>query len=138
PNVAKPRRAYAPTLAETDRVVRISTSHRPLMARAAIVNGKPLLFSGSMPMILQPLERRSDRRAAFTLMEVLVVAVILVILAWTASIAIFNYLDGAKKDRARLDCNALKTAVMRGVVENQKRGLEPPASLQDVVQYLEG
>src|SRR5438094_930544 len=89
-------------------------------------------------MILQPLERRSDRRAAFTLMEVLVVAVILVILAGTASIFILRYIDDAKKDRARLDCNALKTAVMKGMVENSKRGLEPPANLQDVIQYLEG
>lgn len=50
------------------------------------------------------------RRAAFTLLEVLVVVAILVILASVASIYVFKFRSDAFKDKARLDMQALTTA----------------------------
>jgi prepilin-type N-terminal cleavage/methylation domain-containing protein len=89
-------------------------------------------------MILQKLERRAGRRAAFTLMEVLVVAVILVIMAGTASIFIFRYIEDAKKDRAQMDCIALKKAMETAATDAIKRGREQPQSLQDGLPWIEG
>jgi general secretion pathway protein G len=58
---------------------------------------------------------RSTRVAArrgFTLMEVMVVAAILVILAGVGSVALFRYLDEAKESTARLGIAKIETAVM--------------------------
>ena len=49
----------------------------------------------------QRAENRAVRRAAFTLLEVLIVVAILVILASAASIALFRYLEDAKVGRAK-------------------------------------
>jgi len=54
--------------------------------------------------------RRVTRRAAFTLLEVLVVVAILVILAGVASISVFRYLEDAKVSRAKADMQALEKA----------------------------
>lgn len=54
---------------------------------------------------------RLARRAAFTLLEVLIVVAILVILAGSASIALFKYLDDAKVGRAKNDMAAIETAI---------------------------
>jgi prepilin-type N-terminal cleavage/methylation domain-containing protein len=89
-------------------------------------------------MILQHSERRASRRAAFTLMEVLVVAVILLIMAGGASIAYFEYMKGAKADRAHMDCIALKQAMDTAAIQNAKKGLQQPQSLQDAMQWIEG
>jgi len=47
--------------------------------------------------------QRAVRRAAFTLMEMLVVVAILVVLAGAAIPIYMSYLDGARLDRAKLD-----------------------------------
>ena len=89
-------------------------------------------------MIRQPLERRASRRLAFTLMEVLVVAVILAIMAGTASIFIFKYLEDAKKDRAQMDVIVLKGVIKKVALENVKKGADAPQTLQEVLPYIEG
>lgn len=61
-------------------------------------------------MILQRRDRRRADRLGFTLMEVLVVVAILVILAGTASIFLFKYLDEAKTNRAQADLQTLTKA----------------------------
>jgi len=86
-------------------------------------------------MILQRLERRSSRRLAFTLMEVLVVAVILVIMAGTASIFVFKYLEDAKKDRAQMDIMTLTTAANTFKMRN---GGQPPDNLEQVLPWVSG
>ena len=86
-------------------------------------------------MILQPLERRGARRAAFTLMEVLVVAVILVIMAGTASVFVFRYLEEAKVDRATMDIVTLTTAANTYKLKN---GGTPPENLEQVLPYVTG
>lgn len=86
-------------------------------------------------MILQRLERRGPRRVAFTLMEVLVVAVILVIMAGTASIFVFRYLEDARKDRAQMDIMALEKAAKTYTMRNQGQF---PENLEQVLPYIEG
>jgi prepilin-type N-terminal cleavage/methylation domain-containing protein len=54
---------------------------------------------------------KPTRRAAFTLLEVLVVVAILVILAGVASISVFRYMEDAKVGRAQADMQALEKAV---------------------------
>ena len=86
-------------------------------------------------MILQQLERRGARRVAFTLMEVLVVAVILVIMAGTASIFVFRYLEDARKDRAQMDIQTLETAVKTYALRHQGQF---PENLEQVLEYIQG
>lgn len=66
-------------------------------------------------MILRRTEARAAsrgaHRAAFTLMEVLVVAAIIVILASVASVGVLNYLDTAKEKAAVAGIQKLETAV---------------------------
>jgi prepilin-type N-terminal cleavage/methylation domain-containing protein len=85
-------------------------------------------------MILQNRESRAARRAAFTLMEVLVVAVILVIMAGTATVAVFKYMEDARKDRAQMDVVALAQAVKTYALKNQGQF---PDNLDEVLQYIE-
>jgi general secretion pathway protein G len=73
------------------------------------------------------------RRAAFTLLEVLVVVAILLVLASVASIAVFRYLEEAKVDRAKLDMQALVTAYEGYQIKN---GGVPPESVVELVPYL--
>jgi general secretion pathway protein G len=61
-------------------------------------------------MIVRKVERRPSDRLGFTLMEVLVVVAILVVLAGTASIFFFRYLDDSKKSRAQADVQTLTRA----------------------------
>ena len=63
-------------------------------------------------MIVRKIERRPSDRIGFTLMEVLVVVAILVVLAGTASIFVFRYLDDAKKQRAQSDLQTLTNCCM--------------------------
>jgi general secretion pathway protein G len=65
-------------------------------------------------------------RAAFTLMEMLVVVAILVVLAGAAVPIYLSYLDGAKRDRARLDIKQIESAVEAFYLENN----EYPADLR--------
>jgi len=54
---------------------------------------------------------RDTTRPGFTLMEVLVVAAILVILAGTGTIVLFRYLEDARVQTAKLGVKNLETAV---------------------------
>jgi general secretion pathway protein G len=56
--------------------------------------------------------RRDTTRAGFTLMEVLVVAAILVILAGTGTIVLFRYLEDAKVNAAQLGVKNIETGVL--------------------------
>jgi general secretion pathway protein G len=76
--------------------------------------------------------RRAAARAAFTLMEVLVVVMILVILAGTGGVIYFNYLQGAKRDRARIDLASLTEQVE---IYRMKYG-SYPASLAALTQPM--
>jgi general secretion pathway protein G len=67
---------------------------------------------------------RDTTRAGFTLMEVLVVAAILVILAGTGTIVLFRYLEDAKVSAAELGVKNLETAVMGYKMSHQ--GTLPP------------
>jgi general secretion pathway protein G len=69
-------------------------------------------------------------RAAFTLMEMLVVVAILVVLAGAAVPIYLNYLANARIDRAKVDCKNLATAVE---AYQAKIGQFPP-SLQTLTQ----
>ena len=61
---------------------------------------------------------RSTRRAAFTLLEVLIVVAILVILASAASVALFRYLEDAKVGRAKTDMRAIEKALQAYYLQN--------------------
>ncbi len=54
---------------------------------------------------------RAAARAGFTLMEVMVVAAILVILAGVGSIALFRYIDDAKESTAKVQIATIEKAV---------------------------
>src|SRR5438552_2516784 len=105
------------------------------MGSADMVTGERNSHSGSTKMILQNRQQRAARRAAFTLMEVLVVAVILVIMAGTATVAIFKYMDDARKDRAQMDIMTLSTAVKSYAMKHQGQF---PDNLDEVLPYVEG
>jgi prepilin-type N-terminal cleavage/methylation domain-containing protein len=63
-----------------------------------------------MLLTVRTASQKAARRAGFTLLEVLVVVAILVILAGTASIAVFRYLEDAKVGRAKNDMLTIKKA----------------------------
>jgi general secretion pathway protein G len=54
----------------------------------------------------------AQRRRGFTLMEVMVVAAILVILAGVGSVALFRYLDDAKVSTAKMQIHTIENAVV--------------------------
>jgi general secretion pathway protein G len=72
---------------------------------------------------------RALRRAAFTLMEVLVVVAILVILAGVGSVVLFKYLDESKENIARLGISKIDEAV--GMYKVGHNG-NYPQSLRDL------
>jgi general secretion pathway protein G len=57
-------------------------------------------------------------RAAFTLMEMLVVVAILVVLAGAAVPIYLNYLDNAKRDRVKADFKVIETAIQAYYTNN--------------------
>jgi prepilin-type N-terminal cleavage/methylation domain-containing protein len=63
-------------------------------------------------MMIQPVSRPSIRRLrpAFTLVEVLVVMVILVIIAGAATTAVFSQLEKAKRQEVKLKMQKIETA----------------------------
>ncbi|MFL5343115.1 MAG: type II secretion system protein GspG [Gemmataceae bacterium] len=83
-------------------------------------------------MIVRKVDRRPSDRLGFTLMEVLVVVAILVILAGTASVFVFRYLETAKQDRVKADVRALTTACQAyklkydGYPESLQQLMQPP------------
>ncbi|HEV3383717.1 MAG TPA: type II secretion system protein [Gemmata sp.] len=64
--------------------------------------------------------RRATQRAAFTLLEVLIVVAILVILASAASISLFRYLDDAKVGKAKTEMNTILGAVKKYYTEKME------------------
>ncbi len=85
-------------------------------------------------MLIRPAALTATRRSAFTLLEVLVVVAILVVLAGVSSIAVFKYLDDAKKDRATLDMKTLEGVYKTYATKN---GGIPPQSVAELVPYIE-
>jgi len=85
-------------------------------------------------MILQQRQNGPRRRAAFTLMEVLVVVAILVILASVSSIFVFRYLDDAKDGAAKSSIATLTQACQAYKLKYQ----EYPPNLQQLVQPPNG
>ncbi|QDU18198.1 prepilin-type N-terminal cleavage/methylation domain-containing protein [Urbifossiella limnaea] len=86
-------------------------------------------------MILTPAStalRRANRRAGFTLLEVLVVVAILVILSTVAVISTMTYLETARKSRAQLQCKSLAQTIEAYYV-NPQSGNQYPTSLQDLL-----
>ena len=75
---------------------------------------------------------RAARRAAFTLLEVLVVVAILVILAGVASVSVIRNLDDAKKSKAQLQAKNIATA-MEAYFTNGSSGNAYPSSIQELV-----
>jgi general secretion pathway protein G len=67
---------------------------------------------------------RAAKRAGFTLMEVMVVAAILVILAGVGSVALFRYLEDAKENTARVQIATVEKAVLS--YQNSHGGQFPP------------
>src|SRR3954453_22212587 len=61
-------------------------------------------------VIRPPHTPRAARRAAFTLLEVLIVVAIIVVLAGVSSIYVFRYLEDAKEGRAKADVKTLEKA----------------------------
>lgn len=77
--------------------------------------------------------RRLTRRAAFTLLEVLIVVAILVILGGAASVAYFRYLEDAKAGRAQNDMRVISDAYKKFYGENGNW----PQQITDVAPQLE-
>ena len=77
--------------------------------------------------------RSVTRRAAFTLLEVLVVVAILVILAGAASIAIFRYMEDAKVGRAKNDMRIIEQAYKKYYMEHGSW----PQAISEVAPQIE-
>jgi general secretion pathway protein G len=86
-----------------------------------------------MMLAATPVRCRTARRAAFTLLEVLVVVAILVILAGVASISIFKYLEDAKVGRAKMDMKTIEQAYMKYYSEK----FEWPQDISQIYSSLE-
>jgi general secretion pathway protein G len=62
-------------------------------------------------MIVRPVQTsRVASRAAFTLLEVLIVVAILVVLAGVGGVTYISYLEGAKEDTAKAKIKSIETA----------------------------
>jgi general secretion pathway protein G len=86
-------------------------------------------------MVIRPRHpARAATRAAFTLLEVLIVVAILVVLAGVSSVYVFRYLDDAKMNAAKVGVKAIEKAAMG--YETQYGQL--PDSLQLLVQPPSG
>lgn len=83
-------------------------------------------------MKLTTTPRRATRRAAFTLLEVLVVVAILVILASVGVVATTKYLEDAKKSKAQMQCQALAQAC-ESYYLNPQSGNTYPTTLNDLL-----
>ena len=83
-------------------------------------------------MKLSTTRNRLSRRAAFTLLEVLVVVAILVILATVASSAVTANLETAKKQKAQLQAAAIAKA-METYYINPSSGNQYPTSLSELI-----
>jgi general secretion pathway protein G len=87
-------------------------------------------------MIVSVNRRLAPRnRAAFTLLEVLVVVAILVILAAVAGVYVFGYLEDAKVDTAKQQIGQLESACKSYMVKNSGN---VPQGLIELVQPTDG
>ena len=85
-------------------------------------------------MLVRPARRSAaPRRAAFTLLEVLVVLAIVVVMAGVSSVYVFRYLEDANKDAARMGMQAVEQAYNTAMLRN---GGNPPNYPADVIPYL--
>ena len=85
-------------------------------------------------MMLTTVRRKATRRAAFTLLEVLVVVAILVILAGVATVATTRYLEDAKKSRAQLGCQGIAQAIEAYMLSPGNPTGEGPGQLSQLYQ----
>ena len=85
-------------------------------------------------MMLTTVRRNTTRRAAFTLLEVLVVVAILVILAGVATVATTRYLEDAKKSRAQLGCQGISQAIEAYMLSPGNPTGEGPTQLNQLYQ----
>lgn len=86
-------------------------------------------------MIVQAHRPLAARRAAFTLMEVLVVVAIVVILASVGTIGVMKYLDDAKYTQAEQKMMNLETAEKTFRVNNNGFTIN---SIEDLLPYMDG
>ncbi len=84
-------------------------------------------------MMLANSPRRATRRAAFTLLEVLVVVAILVILAGVGVVATTRYLEDARKAKAQLACQGIAQAIDNYIKNPANAEGLPPTGVQDLV-----
>lgn len=87
-------------------------------------------------MLIRGKAENARARAAFTLMEVLIVVAILVVLASVSSIYVFKFLDDSKKQTARLKMDNLTTVARACQLKTEFNGAFPQ-TLQEMGPYLE-
>jgi general secretion pathway protein G len=80
-------------------------------------------------------ETRAAARAAFTLMEMLVVVAILVVLAGAGGVIYMRYLEDARKDTAKAQCKILAEAAES---YNIRYGSYPPSLESLTTQMQDG
>jgi general secretion pathway protein G len=82
----------------------------------------------------QPFANRPPRRAAFTLLEVLIVVAIIVILAGVGGVYVFKAYEDAKEGIARTRAIALANAAQQFQIKYQRL----PESLNELINPPEG
>src|SRR4051795_3435335 len=75
-------------------------------------------------------QRNRTRRAAFTLLEMLVVVAIIVALAGVGTFFLFNTMRDSEKDIARIKCKSLGDVCIQYNIKNKHF----PGSLQELLQ----
>lgn len=85
-------------------------------------------------MMIAARRTAATRRAAFTLLEVLVVVAILVILAGVGVVGTTRYLEDARKGRAQLACQGIASAIEAYKSNPANTLSEPPTQLSDLLQ----
>src|SRR5207302_9763382 len=87
------------------------------------------------PMLIRPQHPpRVDHRAAFTLLEVLIVAAIIVVLAGASTLYYMRFLEDSKISRAKADVKTIEKAAEAYEINNGQR----PDSLQQLISPPDG
>ena len=82
-------------------------------------------------MVIRPQHpTRAARRAAFTLLEVLIVVAIIVVLAGVSSVYVFRYLEDSRVNRCKADVQTIAKAAQAYEIQFGQL----PGSLTDLVQ----